>query len=70
MKKMMKELKPCPFCGGEAKVYSVNLFKHEIYVKCETCKSRTLTYKGGDFGDTAYLAIQAWNRRANDDRKN
>ncbi len=64
----MEKLKPCPFCGGEAKVYSVNIFKAEIYVKCQTCNSRTLTYKGGHFGDTKYLAIQAWNRRANDDK--
>lgn len=64
----MEKLKPCPFCGGEATVYSVNIFRPEIQVICEKCRSRTLTYKGGDFDDTKYLAIQAWNRRVNDDK--
>lgn len=64
----MEKLKPCPFCGGKAKVRSVNIFRAEIEVMCEKCRNRTLTYKGVDYYDTEYLAIQAWNRRANDDK--
>lgn len=64
----MEDLKPCPFCGGKARVLAVNIFRPEIQVMCEKCRSRTLTYKGGDFYDTKYLAIQAWNRRESDDK--
>lgn len=64
----MEKLKPCPFCGGEAAVYSINLFRAEIQVICKKCRNRTLAYKGGDYDDTKYLVTQAWNRRVNDDK--
>ena len=58
------ELKPCPFCGGKATLRTGVLFRTEAFVKCNTCKCRTITYKGGDHEDTVYLAVAAWNRRA------
>lgn len=64
----MENLKPCPFCGGKASMRYSTVFRSEICIKCEKCKSRTMTYKGGDFEDTKYLAIQAWNRRVSDDK--
>lgn len=51
------ELKPCPFCGGEAierRAASYPVF----WVKCEACEAE---------GPTKALekdAVEAWNRRA------
>ena len=54
----MAELKPCPFCGGEA---LCNPFRWlgftSYYVKCEECKASTNNF------DHAKEAIRAWNRR-------
>lgn len=54
----MKELKPCPFCGGEAKIatcdwgYSVK--EYWVYCSCG-CKTNNCHSKEE--------AIEAWNRR-------
>ena len=40
----MKELKPCPFCGGEAEICSAfeNKFLGKYwYVRCKICHSRS-----------------------------
>lgn len=65
----MTELKPCPFCGG--KVYSVYWSKtnrHYIfhYASKKACVVDKFELKGGirSLAD----AVEAWNRRANDDR--
>jgi Lar family restriction alleviation protein len=60
------ELKPCPFCGGGAKVFREKLpICHEYRVKClnENCKV-FIPY-------SLYMkdAIRAWNTRADDDLK-
>lgn len=50
-----EELKPCPFCGGEAEIKQVNLglndenaFIDSWLVECSQCKARTQWY-GGEF---------------------
>lgn len=70
----MIELKPCPFCGGRAAIYSStkNIFLDDTaaWCYCTKCKSR-----GAEFEDTknngefVIKAIEAWNRRVNDERR-
>lgn len=60
------ELKPCPFCGGEAKI-SKCLSNHTKYRVTHTCVDR---YPHIEFYhyhfDTPQEARDFWNRRAND----
>ena len=60
-----EKLKPCPFCGGEAKLYSraVDWLLSEHVVRCKKCHCMTDTY------DTKVETIEAWNRRVADDGK-
>ena len=51
-----RELKPCPFCGGEARRYYGNYDMHGI-----TCKKCTAKIYG--YANKA-SATRAWNRRA------
>lgn len=63
----MDELKPCPFCGGKAQILDNAwhvIFNTRVRIKCRRCGVRTMEYVGSDWDDTHYLAIEAWNRRA------
>ena len=56
----MPELKTCPFCGGEAEVYTEEDESQEwVYVRCVDCWART------DGNDTEIGARDAWNQRKN-----
>ena len=55
----MADLKPCPFCGGEAKAFSFR--DGETIVYCEDCEIETPMFTAMKY------AIEAWNRRANDE---
>lgn len=60
----MEELKPCPFCGSEhvsVRDYSDPMIYYH-FVICKECNAKT-----GNFG-TKEKAIEAWNRRAEDER--
>ena len=65
------ELKPCPFCGGEARLvtYTTSGVPHRCaaYCECEKCgaeaASRVDTSGDGEF---LFKAIDIWNRRADD----
>lgn len=71
----MSELKPCPFCGGEAEFYRTPILTKKqwvdsVTVKCPTCEARTArvlydAMKHGDGGEYVEAAT-AWNRRATD----
>ena len=67
------ELKPCPFCGGEAMLYhqSSKYTKYDgNYVYCfNGCGCRTRLFEcygntGKTHKETEQEAINAWNRRA------
>ena len=75
------KLKPCPFCGGEARIMHDDPMgaRERIRVFWEVCCTRCLTHKGYDAeyeitNDGIFIvkedgrakAIRAWNRRAGD----
>lgn len=47
------ELKPCPFCGGKAKIVKT----YTIWVKCINC------HASANCHSTEREAAEAWNRR-------
>lgn len=61
------ELKPCPWCGGEAKLHWC-IGKKDSYVRCnndncpvpDRCSTRSCP--------TEEIAIKAWNHRATDEQ--
>jgi Lar family restriction alleviation protein len=58
------KLKPCPFCGGEArlllnakrKIYGKDEYRTGVVACCNVCEARM-------FYGSEKLAIEAWNRR-------
>ena len=69
---MPNELKPCPFCGGEAMAYEIPAHKHGLvgfpdysgcgFVECQKCSAAIAE-------NSKKEAIAAWNRRANDEQR-
>lgn len=59
----MAELKPCPFCGGEALLEPYRARKgYEASIQCNQCLC-SITY---DKEETAIEdVVKAWNRRVN-----
>ena len=65
------ELKPCPFCGCEAKIFVVKKGYMSI-IGCtkQYCGFMRYSFSNGDTDEqTALRLATAWNRRANDDRR-
>lgn len=56
---MSVELKPCPFCGGKAKVGTTGTH-YKVYCFNPACDIRPNT----SFFKDMKFAIAAWNRRA------
>lgn len=75
---MMKEteLKPCPFCGGEAVLYHQSSKYTNFdgdYVYCMKCGCRTRFFEcyggtGKKHEDTEKEATNAWNRRSDNEK--
>lgn len=51
---MVENARPCPFCGGKAKLWKYGLV-HEV--RCETCGATT------NYRTTGDAAIKIWNQR-------
>ena len=71
---MLIELKPCPFCGGEARA-TIAPFAGVAFVECKRCSAMMGRYhKGGKTDHDGFWthfaskeeAIEAWNRRVDD----
>ena len=59
----MTELKPCPFCGSEARVAELDAYiggETYMMVSCPNCWAHTIPQK------TEELAVAAWNGRVNE----
>ena len=64
MDKETIDLKPCPFCGGEAKIIEEHdIMIGETFYFCE-CVDCTATILGGKVEEKE--AIKMWNRRVDE----
>lgn len=62
----MNDLKPCPFCGGEANYLTEN-FGEYVWVRCGVCGVQTSKYYKNaiiDGKNGEERVTTAWNRRA------
>lgn len=66
-----QELKPCPFCGGEARVtqWRDTLSPNTTWIECinPECQVMTDSFHHKDHNKARELAAQVWNRRVNED---
>ena len=60
----MPDLKPCPFCGMTVMAYREHP-KLGIAVQCQRFECNVMTR----YFQTKELAIEAWNRRANNENR-
>jgi Lar family restriction alleviation protein len=66
----MEELKPCPFCGGKARIRKLQ--KLVYAVRCTDCGATSTSFGVKPWHDTVFIAqgqaIEAWNRRTHENR--
>lgn len=61
------ELKPCPFCGGEANTIQTRWSNNRWYTCCPSCDTINGLLEGYDIAgryETEAEAAEAWNTRA------
>ena len=58
------ELKPCPFCGGEARVCDN---EQTVFVRCKECSCQAQEITANTKYCAWDLAVDSWNRRVNDE---
>lgn len=68
----MNNLKPCPFCGGEAKIADehqwisgVNNGGISKYIYCLKCNCRTSSF----YWDDRKTMIRTWNKRLDSEKE-
>lgn len=62
------ELKPCPFCSGNAKMRIDTAFgRSEVTVECENCGARCGYVKESVAYCATEKAAANWNRRSNNE---
>ena len=74
---MIEELKPCPFCGGEAEVWNHHYEEKDITLWLVRCKERPYEAERACYASDSFIsfdtkeeAIEAWNTRAERTCKN
>ena len=65
---MSEGLRPCPFCGGDAKLdhYAGDRYAGEVtlsFIRCKKCGAITYKYRMSTDYSSDEKAIEAWNRR-------
>ena len=63
-------VKPCPFCGSEARLKQHYKLKNVWYVQCTNCGIRTpnsVQYPYQAWQEVKYLAVLDWNTRLGED---
>ena len=65
----MAELKPCPFCGGDAHLQHDHAGCGYSYVICERCGLKSVYFVRSFDRASDLDAIEYWNRRAEDGNK-
>ena len=63
----MPELKPCPFCGGEAQIEHEYTGAGYSYVCCKKCGLKSVSFMRSFEIASDIEAIKYWNRRADND---
>lgn len=66
----MDKLKPCPFCGGKAKVVIQDRkdwreYYQTAFIRCKDCWCRTGNFETSDGYEKEMADV--WNRRVNND---
>lgn len=59
----MIELKPCPFCGGTAKIWHDPDGPGYSYVECEKCRMKSVRFMRAFERASDEAAAAFWNRR-------
>ena len=64
MEKKIKELKPCPFCGGDAKIFDMGCDYFVVCCERDTCLGNVRADEGF-YCDIANISdgIEVWNTR-------
>lgn len=67
---MMAKPRKCPFCGGKAKLaHKVTFAGEAAYVMCLCCYAKTNYFASSTKYAADERAIEAWNRRWDDERE-
>ena len=66
---MTEKLKPCPFCGAIPDIKRLHLSNHKISFSIVCFNTNCFVKPMSEWFNTEEKAIEAWNRRANNEGK-